>query len=242
MQRFSLALLFFLIGCTASGPDSAIAPTQARSLSLPAPAVTVLPAAFVAVPPTLPVPTPLPAPTATLFPLPSASPVLIACSERKPAAEDLWVVITASFGISPVFMPQDLVRLDRYLPYSLVCSPQIKVRQIMVEPLVKMLTEIRAAGLKPIIRSGYRSYNNQVAVRQDWQEKYPDRADLLSAIPGHSEHQLGLAVDFGSPELAALVGDPKIEFHTAFAETSEGKWLAENAYKSGFTLSFPPEA
>jgi D-alanyl-D-alanine carboxypeptidase len=31
-------------------------------------------------------------------------------------------------------------------------------------------------------------------------------------------------------------------YHALFAETSEGKWLAENAYKYGFSLSYPPDA
>jgi LAS superfamily LD-carboxypeptidase LdcB len=41
--------------------------------------------------------------------------------------------------------------------------------------------------------------------------------------------------------LAAIVGQPDIEFHTYFYKTSEGIWLAENAHRYGFTMSFPPE-
>jgi D-alanyl-D-alanine carboxypeptidase len=165
-----------------------------------------------------------------------------ACDQRKPAADDLLVVINGVFGISPDFAPRDLVFLEQVLPEKVVNSPQIRVRRVMVEPLVKMIQEMRAAGLKPLIRSGYRSYYHQLAVYQSWQQKNPGRADLVSALPGHSEHQLGLAVDFGSPELPGLVGDAEIEFHSAFDETSEGKWLARNADRYGFTLSYPPEA
>ena len=64
---------------------------------------------------------------------------------------------------------------------------------------------------------------------------------IVSAPPGHSEHQLGTAVDFGSPELADVVGEPDIEFHTYFFKTSEGAWLLENAHRYGFTLSYTRE-
>jgi len=37
---------------------------------------------------------------------------------------------------------------------------------------------------------------------------------------GHSEHQLGTAVDFG-------IGNGQIDLTTKFAETKEGKWLAK---------------
>ena len=98
-----------------------------------------------------------------------------------------------------------------------------------------------AQGLQPQIISGYRSYSSQVIAWNKWLEEYPDRASIVSAPPGHSEHQLGTTIDFGSPELATIVGDDEVEFHTSFYLTREGRWLAENAYKYGFTLSFTVE-
>jgi hypothetical protein len=47
-----------------------------------------------------------------------------------------------------------------------------------------------------------------------------------SAKPGRSQHQLGLAVDFGS------ISD-------GFAETAESRWLAANAYRFGCRSPFP---
>ena len=144
--------------------------------------------------------------------------------------------------MSEDYVPPDLVRLDEYLPYPVVRSEKVRVRLPAVESLVKMVKAMQAAGLKPIVRSGYRSYTDQVIAREKWEEQYPDRADYVSALPGHSEHQLGLAVDFGSPELAGIVGDPEIEYHTDFKKTSEGLWLAEHAYEYGFTMSYPVDA
>jgi zinc D-Ala-D-Ala carboxypeptidase len=238
IRRFFLFLLIFLTGCaSAPGVDSTPVPSPA------APTATELPVAVFTVPPTSqPSPTPSPVPSPTPFPLPTADPNIVACSERKPAPDDLLSVVTDGFGVSEHYVPKDLVRLDKYLSYTVVYSEQIKVRQVMVEPLVKMIKDMQAAGLKPIIRSGYRGYYDQVASRAKWEQQNPARAGYVSAMPGHSEHQLGLVVDFGSPELPAIVGDPSVEYHSAFDQTSEGKWLLENAHRYGFTLSYPPDA
>jgi len=178
----------------------------------------------------------------TPFPLPTADPIILSCAQRKPKSDDLLVVITDAFGISPDYVPRDLVQLDKVLPNGVVSSSLVKVRRVMVEPLISMTTDMRAARLEPIVRSGYRSYYHQMDVYRDWQKKYPDRAGLISAIPGHSEHQLGLAIDLYSSELPDLVGDSTVVFNSDFDETSEGKWLAQNAHKYGFTMSYPLDA
>jgi D-alanyl-D-alanine carboxypeptidase len=51
-------------------------------------------------------------------------------------------------------------------------------------------------------------------------------ADRESARPGHSQHQLGLVIDFGS-------------ITDAFARTPEGIWLSANASRFGWSLSYP---
>jgi D-alanyl-D-alanine carboxypeptidase len=104
-----------------------------------------------------------------------------------------------------------------------------------------MVNDMLEAGLHPTIISGYRSYSSQSIAWNKWLDKQPERASIISAPPGHSEHQLGTTVDFGSPELPALVGDDEIEFHTNFYMTSEGAWLAKHAHEYGFVLSFPRE-
>ncbi len=57
-------------------------------------------------------------------------------------------------------------------------------------------------------------------------EEYQKIRDKVSARPGHSEHQTGLAVDINDLE-------------ESFEDTKEGKWLAENSYRYGFILRYP---
>ncbi len=81
-------------------------------------------------------------------------------------------------------------------------------------------------GVEINFMSGFRSYEEQTEIYANWNKVYSDgQADRVSARPGHSEHQLGLAIDVNS-----------IEF--SFADTPEGKWLAENCWRFGFIIRY----
>jgi zinc D-Ala-D-Ala carboxypeptidase len=217
----------------------------------PMPTVTetaVLPTAII--PPAI---TTTPQPTVTQTAQPDASPTrtLVAiptitittnlrCEDRIPE-NDLTAVVTKTYGMSREFAPSDLVLLSDYFAHEITLGYPTEVRAILVEPLQAIIQEMQAVGLWPQLISGYRSYVAQAIAFEKWLEQYPDRASILSAPPGHSEHQLGTTVDFGSPELPGIVGE-NIQFHTYFYMTSEGIWLMENAHRYGFTLSYPREA
>jgi len=92
------------------------------------------------------------------------------------------------------------------------------------------------AGLSIWVMSGYRSYSDQELAYEKWLKLYPDRAPDISAVPGHSEHQLGTVVDFSTPYMDNLYND---FFNVAFFNTPEGQWLNKQAAYYGFTLSYP---
>lgn len=213
--------------------DTAVAPPTIPS-STPLPNTpTPVPATQTASPTNTAEPTS----TATATPSPTATPVGL-CGQRNPTDADLGLAVTQDFGISRDFEPPDLVPLADYLPMSVTLGYPSEIREVAVEPLLQMILTMQAEGLEPWILSGYRSYAAQAIAWDKWYTKYPDRAYQLSAPPGHSEHQLGTAVDFGTPELAEIVG-PDFEFHTYFYKTGVGQWLADHAHEYGFTLSFP---
>ncbi len=224
---------------TPTGASAEVLPPNPTPIATVA-AVALQPTPTLGVPPsptTLVIPpTPLPTPTTDPLSLPPGD---LACSQRM--GDDLMTVVTKTYGLSGDYAPTDLVPLSDYLPQHVTLGYPTEVRQIMVEPLVQMVTDMQTTGLQVWVMSGYRSYAAQSIAYNKWVEKYPDRADILSARPGHSEHQLGTTVDFGTPELEAIVG-PGFEFHTYFYKTQVGIWLAENAHRYGFTLSFPLEA
>lgn len=204
-------------------------------------------------PPSAPA-TPTPRPTRTGTPTlpasatansaPTASPTatLVACSERMPRDEDLLTLVTRDFGLSRAYAPGDLVPLSDYFSNSVTLGYPTEVSAAIIEPLQAIVQAMQEEGLAPQIVSGYRSYAAQSLALQKWLDRYPDWANNLSAPPGHSEHQLGTTVDFGSPELEPMLGDDYVQFHPAFSQTSEGKWVALHAPEFGFTMSYPEDA
>ena len=165
----------------------------------------------------------------------------VACDERMPDS-DLFTVVTKEYGLSKDYAPDDLVPLADHLPYGVTVGYPTEISEVMLQALVEMIDDMIAEDLQPWVLSGYRSYAAQAYSWDKWNRLYPETAAIVSALPGHSEHQLGTVIDFGSPELPGVVGQPGIEFHTYFYKTSEGQWLADNAYKYGFTLSFTEQA
>ena len=90
-----------------------------------------------------------------------------------------------------------------------------------------MFSAARNEGLNIYISSGFRSYNTQKNLYNNYVNRDGKAAaDTYSARPGHSEHQTGLAFDVN-------------EVSSAFNNTAEAKWLSENSYKYGFILRYP---
>ena len=81
--------------------------------------------------------------------------------------------------------------------------------------------------------SGYRSYGRQqLLFRNNLRRNGLEYTNLYSAMPGRSEHQTGWAMDITCNSV-----DNKLS--TAFGDTPEGKWVAENCYKFGFIIRYP---
>jgi LAS superfamily LD-carboxypeptidase LdcB len=127
--------------------------------------------------------------------------------------------------------PPGLVLLP---PWTSVGGPQY-LRQEAAGALVAMLSEAAASGYVIAAASTYRSYADQEFTYGFWVNQLGQAAaDRISARPGHSEHQLGTAADL----TAASVG---FQLSEAFGRTAEGQWLAENAPRFGFVVSYPAD-
>jgi D-alanyl-D-alanine carboxypeptidase len=90
-----------------------------------------------------------------------------------------------------------------------------------------MAQAARADGVTLTASSAYRSFDYQTEVyNRNVRMSGQETADRESSRPGFSQHQLGLAVDFGS-------------ITDAFAGTAAGRWILVNGPKYGWSLSFP---
>ena len=229
-------MLIILAACQ-SQAASALSPTNT-----PTPNPTTQPTVT-----STPTPTASPSPSATpaptLFPLPALDPqaTLAPCEKRRPAADDLLAEVSDNYGLDPNYVPGDLVKLGNYLP-GRVTLPDMLLRQPAAQALGKMVKAMLADGLAPTVLSSYRSYFDQAVAHNRWLVEDPANANEISALPGHSEHQLGTVVDFGSPEIPGLTGSTTDPFSPLFDQTSEGRWLAKHAFEYGFSMSSPPGA
>ncbi len=138
---------------------------------------------------------------------------------------DLLVVVDKSRGLDPGFVPGDLVSLSRY-PLR-TGKPGLQLRAIVVPDLLAMADAAAAAGAPLVVSSAWRSFQyQQQLLERALATQSREEALRTLAPPGHSQHQLGTAVDFGSIDLS-------------FARTPAGRWLAAHAWRFGFSLSYP---
>ncbi len=193
------------------------------------PSATFTPA-ITSTPTATPTETPIPAATQTAI-------YMASCANYDQIAPDLLTYVDRDVALTRDFEPEDLEIVP--LETSNVAFRPIPLRAVVHRPLLDMLAAMNQAGLSVWVMSGYRSYSEQSLAFEKWQKLYPERAVDISAVPGHSEHQLGTAVDFSTPYMDDLYSD---FFHVNFSQTSEGQWLLRQAAYYGFTLSYPPWA
>ena len=108
-----------------------------------------------------------------------------------------------------------------------------RIRAVAIDDLSALADAAARNGTPISVNSPYRSYREQVASFNGWVgvDGYDD-AITYSQRPGHSEHQLGLTIDFQTLNGgSALQGD--------WATTPAGAWMAENAWRYGWLMSYP---
>ena len=147
---------------------------------------------------------------------------LFICLDGEPHLREL---VDKQHPLPSGYVPADLVALtDRSYRVN---RAGLLLRGDAAAALEEMAAAARSEGVTLLVSSAYRSYEYQVEVyNRIVREMGRDAADRESARPGFSQHQSGLVVDFGSID-------------NSFAETGAGRWIAANASRFGWSLSFP---
>jgi D-alanyl-D-alanine carboxypeptidase len=175
----------------------------------------------------LAVPTTVPSPVQAIGRLPSCD---IGDVYTVPRGYDDWSVtlVDRLLRVEKDYVPPDLVHVSKA---NIAGGGYI--RAVAIEDTRAMARAARAAGAPIGIWSPYRSYKEQVQIFTGYSNQYSfENAITYSQRPGHSEHQLGLGVDFmsaggGSP----LPGD--------WGKTPAGSWMRKNSWKFGWVISYP---
>lgn len=141
-----------------------------------------------------------------------------------------------------------LVNAKHPVPSDWSVSPvQLKNQQSIdrraYTALQRMLDDAREQGLDPLICSSYRTHGRQKELFAKQVNKFlsqgysneiaKEKAAEWVAVPGTSEHELGLAVDIVAMDHQAL--DETQE------DTAEQRWLMANCWKYGFILRYPTD-
>lgn len=114
-----------------------------------------------------------------------------------------------------------------------------KVDERILNNVNQMLNDMRLDGIENLwIQSAYRSYTTQKQVYERSIQQYKEEgktkqeAETLTKskinVPGTSEHELGLAIDFNHAD-------------ESFADMKGYRWLQIHAEKYGFILRYPKD-
>ena len=144
-----------------------------------------------------------------------------------PRGYDDWktTLVDWNLSVGRDYKPPDLVSISAA---GLTGGGQI--REVAFDDLKAMADAARKNGTPLGNVSAYRSYRTQKALFNGYADGYGfERAITFSARPGHSEHQLGTVIDFADAGRNDFVSE----------KTGAGKWLAKNAWKYGWLMSYP---
>jgi D-alanyl-D-alanine carboxypeptidase len=202
-----LAAVLALAGCSAAARPTPDAPSTAVVSAQPAHS------------------TPTPSSSPSAMPTPAHGFDRAAHSLDDPTS--IWVVVDKQRPLQPkTYVPADLV--TPVVPHTNV--PQL--RRVASNALVTMFSAAKRAGVTLYSLSAYRSYATQTSIFNRNVQQLGRATTLgLTAEPGFSEHQTGLADDLGDGTSCDLA--------VCFESHPAARWLAANSWRYGWVLRYP---
>lgn len=169
--------------------------------------------------------------TTTIPPVPACAEGEVQVPEDA-AIEWATIMVDTARALPEAYAPDDLHNIaDAGFPFT----DGLAVRSLVVGDLDALRQAAADNGTPLSILAGSRTYPQQA-------DLYARRVDELGdteagsrvARPGHSEHQLGTTID------VTTEGDADVD--QSWGATPHGQWVATNAHKYGFLLSYPMDA
>ncbi len=142
--------------------------------------------------------------------------------------DSMTVIVNKLRPLPADYEPDDLVEL----PFELGAGTY-SLREDAAEAAAAMFAAAEQDGISLTVVSAYRSYDYQAELYDDYVRQYGTAAtNAMSAQPGYSEHQTGLALDVDTPQ-------GQYTLQQSFGDTAAGQWLAERAHEFGFVIRYP---
>ena len=134
---------------------------------------------------------------------------------------------------------------DNYVPQTKSIAGERLLDIRCADYAIQMLNDARNQGVGLFVTSSYRSietqrinlenYTNRLINKGYSVEDATAKAQSEIALPGHSEHNAGLAMDIVSDDYWSYHSD----LEQSFDQLPQYDWLIENSWKYGFILSYP---
>ncbi len=157
---------------------------------------------------------------ATAHPSVTDAGIAAKCATGDPGS--ITAVINKKHCFSPIdWAPNDLSSVGGYL-----------LRAEAASQMAAMMNAAGGDGAAFELSSSYRSYANQQVTYNNWVAVNGSQAaaDTVSARPGYSEHQTGLAADLATPGCVL----------ECFGGSAAYTWLKAHATEYGFIERYPP--
>lgn len=174
-----------------------------------------------------------PAPSIAAMPTPQPTPPRATKTPEPETASDWRLTVVNAQNELPANYKAELRQLKNEQSVDVRCYPDLQ----------QMMDDCRAENLQPLICSSYRTTEKQQSLYDEKvqqlvgegksEEEAKTEAAKEIALPGTSEHQLGLAVD--------IVDTENQNLDDSQADTKTQKWLLENSWKYGFILRYPKD-
>ncbi|WP_410770568.1 D-alanyl-D-alanine carboxypeptidase family protein [Fontibacillus sp. BL9] len=147
-------------------------------------------------------------------------------------ADSVAVLVNKEFALPEDHKPDDLVYPDVRFTFKEKIEKRM-MRSEAASALEKMFAGAEKDGIYLAGVSAYRSHSTQTSLFNRYVKKDGlEKAKTYSAVPGHSEHETGLAIDVSG-------SDGKCAAEDCFGDTEEAKWLAKHAPEYGFIIRYP---
>ncbi|MGX5373596.1 M15 family metallopeptidase [Bacillus cereus] len=144
------------------------------------------------------------------------------------------VVVNKNRKLPSEYRPNDLIVPNVKFAFDEIQEKSYMRKEAAIA-LEKLFSLAKQDGIQLHAISGFRSEQYQKSVyKRNIETQGQVQADTVSAQPGHSEHQTGLAMDVSSKSINNVL-------ETKFSNTIEGKWLKNNAHRAGFIIRYLKE-
>ena len=143
--------------------------------------------------------------------------------------EELLIKYSKVSFLNENYVPSDIEKIDD--KYVLDGKGDQYFHADVMRFLERMFDAAARDDIDLKVISGYRSFDEQNALKGQFTQVYGTGANAFSADQGFSEHQLGTTVDLTTPNIGGT--------YQSFGQTKAFEWLQDNAHKYGFILSYP---